>query len=187
MARKTIGRSILSDVSEASEIRHSGSHPERRGMNLIAPSLTDFSYLDCRRRAQLIRDEAAKLPQNSGVMLDVGGMGKPYACFFQDKVTHHFAIDISPEDSVDIVGDARLIPLADGTVDAVLCTQVIEHIPEPVPVIREIHRVLRPGGTLILSVPAIFPQHGAPGDYWRYMPDGLAWMLRDFRGAHIQS
>lgn len=177
----------MRDVPEASGIRYSRSHPDSRGMNLIEPSLKDFSYLDCRRRAQLIREEAAKLPENSGVLLDVSGMGKPYACFFRNRVAHHFVIDISPEDSVDIVGDARSMPLADGTVDAVLCTQVIEHIPEPVPVLQEIRRVLRPGGTLILSVPAIFPQHGAPGDYWRYMPQGLAWLLRDFRSVQIQS
>jgi SAM-dependent methyltransferase len=87
---------------------------------------------------------------------------------------------------VDFVGDARVLPVAEGSVDVVLCTQVIEHVPEPVRVLQEIFRVLRPGGTLILSVPAIFPQHGSPGDYWRYMPQGLAWLLRDFHNLEIQ-
>ncbi|MFZ0760267.1 MAG: class I SAM-dependent methyltransferase [Candidatus Sulfotelmatobacter sp.] len=157
-----------------------------RGMDIVNPSLTDFSYLDCRRRTQLIRDTAARLQAGGKVLLDIGGRGKPYAEYFSGRVLWHFVVDIEPGASVDIVGDARSLPVADGSVDVVLCTQVIEHIPEPVPVLQEIFRVLRPGGTLILSAPAIFPQHGSPGDYWRYMPQGLAWLLQDFRTLEIQ-
>jgi len=157
-----------------------------RGMDIVNPSLTDFSYLDCRRRTQLIREEGARLRPGTKILLDVGGRGKPYAKYFSDRILWHFVIDIEPGASVDLVGDARFLPIADGSVDVVLCTQVLEHIPEPVPVLEEIFRVLRPGGTLILSVPAIFPQHGSPGDYWRYMPQGLAWLLRDFRKVEIQ-
>lgn len=156
-----------------------------RGMDIVHPSLTDFSYLDCRRRTQLIRESAAQL-QPGAILLDVGGRGKPYAEYFRNRVQWHFVIDIEPGISVDLVGDARHLPVVDGSVDVVLCTQVIEHIPEPVPVLNEILRVLRPGGTLILSVPAIYPQHGSPGDYWRYMPQGLAWLLRDFQKVDIQ-
>jgi hypothetical protein len=157
-----------------------------RGMDIVHPSLTDFSYLDCRRRTQLIREEASRLQPGRKILLDVGGRGKPYAEYFSESVVCHFVVDIEPGASVDLVGDARLLPVADGIIDVVLCTQVIEHIPEPVSVLQEIFRVLRPGGTLILSVPAIFPQHGSPGDYWRYMPQGLAWLLRDFHRVEIQ-
>jgi SAM-dependent methyltransferase len=68
----------------------------------------------------------------------------------------------------------------------VLCTQVLEHVPEPNKVVAEIHRMLKPGGRLLLTVPAIFPQHGSPGDYWRYTPDGLTFMLRDFQRVEVQ-
>jgi ubiquinone/menaquinone biosynthesis C-methylase UbiE len=78
------------------------------------------------------------------------------------------------------------MPLADASIDVVLITQVLEHIPEPIAVIGEIRRVLKPGGTLLLSVPSIFPQHGSPGDYWRYMPQGLQWILRDFHSVKVQ-
>jgi SAM-dependent methyltransferase len=154
-------------------------------MDIVHPSLTDFSYLDCRRRTQLIRETSARL-ELAATLLDVGGRGKPYAEFFTGRVLWHFVVDIEPGSSVDLVADARGLPVVDGSIDVVLCTQVLEHIPEPVPVVEEIFRVLRPGGTLILSVPAIFPQHGSPGDYWRYMPQGLAWLLRDFRKVEIQ-
>jgi SAM-dependent methyltransferase len=140
-------------------------------MDLVRPSLRDFTYLDCRRRAELIAEQAAKLPPVHS-LLDVGGKGKPYACFFAGRVAHHYVLDVAPAHSVDVVGDARIMPFSDASMDVVLITQVLEHIPDPIAVIGEIRRVLKPGGTLLLSVPSIFPQHGSPGDYWRYMPPG---------------
>lgn len=167
--------------------RKSLSEPARGGINLLRPSLIDFSYLDCYYRAKLLREAATNLGAQATFLLDVGGRGKPYAVLFEDRVTHHLVLDVSPAASVDVVGDARSMPLASASVDVVLCTQVLEHIPEPVKVLDEIRRVLRPNGTLILSVPAIFPQHGYPGDYWRFMPQGLAWLLRDFQNVNIRS
>lgn len=166
--------------------RLSGSDSRARGMDLLSPSLRDFSYLDCHFRAKLIQREAATLVNGRAILLDIGGMGKPYASFFEKRVARHFVLDAVPADTVDVVGDARHIPFADGSADAVLCTQVIEHIPEPAPVLQDIWRILKPGGKLILSVPGIFPQHGYPGDYWRYMPQGLAWLLRDFSSVQIR-
>lgn len=172
-------------AAENENVRYSKTEPVRGG-DIVHPALTDFSYLDCRQRTRLIQETAESLQPGSKVLLDIGGRGKPYAEFFRDRVLRHFVVDIEAGKSVDLVGDARVLPVADSSVDVILCTQVIEHIPEPVPVLQEIWRVLRPGGTLILSVPAIFPQHGSPGDYWRYMPQGLAWLLRDFHKVAIR-
>ncbi len=166
-------------------VRRSKSEPRLRGTDLIHPSIVEAAYLDCRRRAELIAEYAAKLPQVRN-LLDVGGRGKPYASLFGGRVVNHYVLDIEPAPSVDIVGDGRSMPLADASIDVVLITQVLEHIPEPIAVISEIHRVLKPGGTLLLSVPSIFPQHGSPGDYWRYMPQGLQFILRDFHSVKVQ-
>lgn len=167
-------------------VRKSKSEPKLRGMDLVRPSLRDATYLDCRRRAELIAEQAAKLPQVKN-LLDVGGRGKPYACFFSSRVANHYVLDVAePAYSVDVVGDARIMPFSDASMDVVLITQVLEHIPDPIAVIGEIRRILKPGGTLLLSVPSIFPQHGSPGDYWRYMPQGLQWILRDFHSVTVK-
>ena len=167
-----------------SNVRRSMTEPRDSGMDLVRPSLRDFTYLDCRRRAELIAEQAAKLtPVQS--LLDVGGKGKPYACFFTGRVANHYVLDVAPAYSVDVVGDARIMPFFDASMDVVLATQVLEHIPDPIAVIGEIRRVLKPGGPLLLSVPSIFPQHGSPGDYWRYMPQGLEWILRDFHSVNV--
>jgi Methyltransferase domain len=173
-------------MTDNSEVRRSVTEPRDSGMDLVRPSLRDFTYLDCRRRAELIAEHAAKLPLHAKSLLDVGGKGKPYACFFAGRVAHHYVLDVAPAYSVDVVGDACVMPFADASMDVVLITQVLEHIPEPIAVIGEIRRVLKPGGTLLLSVPSIFPQHGSPGDYWRYMPDGLHWILRDFHNVKVE-
>jgi SAM-dependent methyltransferase len=174
------------DARHSNEVRRSKSEPRLRGSDLARPSLRDFSYLDNQRRAELIAEEAAKLPSHVRRLLDVGGRGKPYACFFSRRVANHYVLDVAPGPSVDVVGDARVMPFADASIDVVLITQVLEHIPDPIAVIAEIRRVLKPGGTLLLSVPSIFPQHGSPGDYWRYMPQGLQWILRDFHNVTVR-
>jgi 2-polyprenyl-3-methyl-5-hydroxy-6-metoxy-1,4-benzoquinol methylase len=95
-------------------------------------------------------------------------------------------LDLESGEDVSVVGDAHSAPVATESVDVVLCTQVLEHVPHPQAVVAEIHRMLRPGGHLLLTVPSIFPQHGGPGDYWRYTPDGLGSMLRAFRRVDVQ-
>ncbi len=95
-------------------------------------------------------------------------------------------LTVEPACSLDLVGDARVMPFSDASMDVVQNTQVLEHIPDPIAVIGEIRRVLKPGGTLLLSVQSIFPQHGSPGDYWRYMPQGLQWILRDFHNVTVK-
>jgi len=169
----------------SNDFRKSTSEPKLRGMDLVHPSLRDFTYLDCRRRAELIAEQAAKLSQVKN-LLDVGGRGKPYAGFFVGRVANHYVLDVAPAYSVDVVGDARVMPFPNASMDVVLITQVLEHVPDPIAVISEIRRVLKPGGTLLLSVPSIFPQHGSPGDYWRYMPQGLEWILRDFHSVKVK-
>ncbi len=78
---------------------------------------------------------------------------------------------------LDTLGSLDRLPYADNTFDVVLCTMVLEHVMEPQLVLNEIARVLRPGGSLYVSVPQQMWQHQKPYDFFRYTSYGLRYLL----------
>jgi SAM-dependent methyltransferase len=122
---------------------------------------------------------AAELPPGSR-LIDVGAGNSPYRELF-DHV-HYESTDwehsVHPRArAVDHVGPAHDLPVSDEAYDAVLCTQVLEHVPNPDAVIAELYRVLCPGGRLYLTVPLAWELHEMPFDFYRYTPHGLATIL----------
>lgn len=67
---------------------------------------------------------------------------------------------------VDIISDIANIPVPENSFDAIMCVEVLEHIPEPILAIKEFSRILRPGGTLILTAPVCSLTHFAPYYYY---------------------
>jgi SAM-dependent methyltransferase len=97
-------------------------------------------------------------------------------------VTEHVGVDHpdSPHsrDDVDLSGTAYAIPVADSSFDTALCTAVLEHLEEPELALRECHRVLRPNGVAIYSVPFIWHLHETPRDFFRFSKYGLEYLFR---------
>ncbi len=81
--------------------------------------------------------------------------------------------------NIHIYSPIHDIPVADGHFDGVICNAVLEHVANPVEVVREIHRVLKPGGYLYLVVPFLQPEHLDPTDFQRYTKDGLRKLVTD--------
>jgi SAM-dependent methyltransferase len=77
------------------------------------------------------------------------------------------------------VCDIRDIPVEEGRYDAVLCTQVLAHIPDPAACLRELRRVLKPGGALWLTAPLFFQENEPPYDFFRFTQHGLRHLLRE--------
>lgn len=120
--------------------------------------------------------EAATALSPGSRILDVGSGDAPYRELFTDH--KYLTIDMEgtpyqPEQPPDFLGPAHDLPLDDGSLDAVLCTQVLEHVPNPAEVMLEFFRVLRPGGSLWLTTPLTWYLHELPHDYYRYTPAGL--------------
>lgn len=77
----------------------------------------------------------------------------------------------------DLYADAARLPIAQASVDAVLLLEVMEHLGEDDRTLKEISRVLRPGGQFFLSVPFLYPMHDEPSDFRRYTIHGLRRIL----------
>ncbi len=89
-------------------------------------------------------------------------------------------IDFYPFQNVDIVADITNLPFENNTVDAVISECVLEHVPDPIKVVSEMHRVLKPGGLAYVIIPFVFSFHSSPQDYYRWSKMGLRELFRDF-------
>jgi SAM-dependent methyltransferase len=123
---------------------------------------------------------AASTLRSEHTILDVGSGLAPYRELFSHTsyVTCDWDQSIySPEVPPDIVSSADNIPVEDQSFDAVLCTEVLEHVPAPWEVLNEFHRIIRPGGAVWITVPFAWPLHEQPHDYYRYTQFGLRYLL----------
>lgn len=112
-------------------------------------------------------------------MLDFGCADQPYRRFFAPAVDYVGAdLPGNPQASVQIRPDGT-VPVDDASVDVVLSTQVLEHVADPAVYLRECHRVLRPGGQLLLSTHGIMVYHPDPVDLWRWTGAGLQRAVAD--------
>lgn len=108
--------------------------------------------------------------------LDVGCGHKPYADLLQGL--WHVGVNLDHRDaSPDVCADAARLPLPAGCAHLVLCSQVLEHVPDPDAVLGELYRVMAPGARLVLSVPFFWPLHEEPHDYQRFTVHGLKRQL----------
>jgi SAM-dependent methyltransferase len=121
-----------------------------------------------------------------GYVLDAGAGRAKYKQLIQKHSTYYVALDnvSSPfqfsykqDHTLDVIGDIMSLPFRSEAFDAVVCTQVIEHVPEPRKLVREVSRVLKGGGHLILSTGWVSPYHPEPKDYYRFSVDALIYLL----------
>jgi SAM-dependent methyltransferase len=117
-----------------------------------------------------------------GRVLDAGAgrLALRHVILRSAQVTEYVSIDCATTDPrLGAVADLLDgLPFVAETFDCVLCSQVLEHVPEPQRALTEIARVLKTRGTLLLSVPHLCFVHGAPYDFFRYTPFGVEYLLR---------
>jgi SAM-dependent methyltransferase len=128
-----------------------------------------------------LREEAALAPADLGDyrLLDVGCGRKPYESVFAPHATPYTGVDPFDNPKADLKGSVEALPVADGSYDVVLCNQVLEHAEDPALAVRELYRVVAPGGRLLLSTHGAHVYHPSPVDYWRWTHAGLEKILRD--------
>jgi SAM-dependent methyltransferase len=115
-----------------------------------------------------------------GTLLDYGCGGQPYRALFTPYIERYIGADVAAATGIKL--DLELVPgepapLPDQSVDTVLSTQVIEHVPEVDVYLAECRRLLKPNGTLVLTAPMHWRHHEAPYDFLRFTRFGLTRLL----------
>lgn len=133
----------------------------------------------------------AELGACRGRVLDVGAGESPWRGLLAEA--DYVGLDVEQASAFgmrrkpDIVYyDGSKIPFGDGTFDHVLCVEVLEHVPDPAVFLAEMIRVLRTGGTLILTVPWSARVHHVPHDYCRFTRFGLAAIVTSAGFADVR-
>lgn len=117
-----------------------------------------------------------------GVMLDVGCGARPWEPLFDGAVTRVWGTDLPGSSDLgprrpDAFARAEAQPIRAASVDTVLGLSMLTYLPEPLRMIEEAHRVLRPGGTLLLEFTQMAPLYRDYRDYFRFTPHGAAELL----------
>jgi SAM-dependent methyltransferase len=144
------------------------------GARIRSRLLGTAGTLNASNRDAWVTQQLALVPAGAA-LLDAGAGEAPYAAlcghlhytsqdFAQYDGTGTHGLHTGAWDSrrLDIVSDITEIPVDDASFDAVLCTEVLEHVPDPTAALRELVRVLRPSGVLLVTAPLSSLTHFAP-------------------------
>jgi SAM-dependent methyltransferase len=111
-------------------------------------------------------------------VLDVGCGRKSYYPFFEPYAAQYIGVDIG-NPIADVQGTVEDLKVDDASYDVVLCTQLLEHTPDPPRAVRELARVTAPGGRVLASTHGVQVYHPDPDDFWRWTHTGLDRLFRE--------
>lgn len=117
------------------------------------------------------------VPALRGRVLDVGAGSAPFAELL--RAERYVALERETAFRPAVVASAALLPFAADSFDGVICTEVLEHLPDPRLCLAEIRRVLVPGGTVYLTAPMLWSMHYEPHDYYRFTEYGLRHLTEE--------
>lgn len=138
-------------------------------------------------------DNKIKEISKESLILDLGG-GKPFTKWMKKykplfSNCNYKTVDFDKSLGADIICDIHNITMSDNSVDAVICSSVLEHVENPIKVVSEIYRILKLNGVAFIYVPSIYPYHARGGhykDYWRFFDDTIYSLFKEFREIEIK-
>lgn len=156
-------------------------NPDVRRLDIaFRPGPTSALYLVRNTLLDAILKYRKKL---TGRMMDFGCGQSPYRPLFDHVDYTGVDIHVSGfpdgDKRADHYFDGEKTPFSENHFDSILCTEVLEHAFEPAAMLNELHRVLKPGGRLLLTCPFMWELHEEPWDYARYTPYAVRSLLKE--------
>jgi len=139
----------------------------------------------------IYRDISKTLRSFTGNVLDVGCGHSPYRFLLDASRTTYYGIDVKEAGDFEYhnpdvtIFNGKDIPFADDLFDAVICTEVLEHVWDYQKLINEIRRALKPNGIAAITIPWSARYHYIPHDFFRYTPSSLRTMFQEFSEVTI--
>ncbi|WP_299550023.1 class I SAM-dependent methyltransferase [Seonamhaeicola sp.] len=126
------------------------------------------------------------IPFFKGALLDIGCGKMPYKAYIlkNSEITDYVGLDIETaliydaKVKPDVTWDGKTMPFKDESFDCAFGTEVLEHCPDPEIVLKEVNRILKPGGMFFFTVPFLWNLHEVPNDEFRYTPFSLERYLK---------
>jgi len=171
-------------MSHSNMLSSDGSSPVEIQPEILSDDFTrhgKFQDLGRWYITNFVRRVSASLAAGTSV-LDAGAGECSYKRFFSH--CQYTAVDLAVGDdswnysNLDCIAPLDELPFGDNSYDAVVCTQVLEHLERPLDCLAELFRVLKPGGRLYLTAPMAHFEHQVPYDFFRYTSFGLDALLK---------
>lgn len=143
-------------------------------------------------RAELKKAVERFAVELNGNLLDYGCGSKPYQALFT-KVDSYVGVDLENEghdhstEEIDFFYDGITLPFADETFDSLFSSEVLEHVPDIDQSLKEIRRVLKPQGRVLITVPFVWAEHELPFDFRRFTQGGIEKIMSDHGFEVLQS
>ena len=149
------------------------------------------TYYPLTRRVELIQRVMPYFGENH---LDIGCGRLPFKNMILEEgsVKNYIGLDIenpihqSGDFKPDIFWDGKTIPLEDDSMDSAMLVEVLEHVPDPVSILKEANRVLKKDASLFITVPFLWNLHEVPNDEYRYTPFCIRRMLEETNFAEVE-
>jgi SAM-dependent methyltransferase len=169
-------------VVDRDALPSSGTGTSRWSLGRLPRALRPFVKPRNRVAEQNAERLLGLLEGRAPLILVIGGgvVGNGVEALYSDPRARVLGCDLYGSDLVQLIADAHRLPLADGSVDAVVIQAVLQQLIDPEQAVGEIHRVLRSDGFVYAETPFMQPVLGGPYDFVRYTSSGHRYLFRAF-------
>jgi ubiquinone/menaquinone biosynthesis C-methylase UbiE len=129
-------------------------------------------YFVLKHLNEFITNGLSNYIKKGDIVGDIGCGEQPMRTFITDLGGEYISVDLQQNSSNNVKVEANItnIPLANDYFDLILCTEVLEHVPDIFLALQELARLIRPNGVILITIPFVYPLHEEPFDFTRVTP-----------------